>query len=82
MKNENLVFLLKYASSYSILIVNENNELLELKCPFKVLARYSNRDLLKNSVYLVKRLKLSENHSLVYLINNQYFHYYHFEIIT
>jgi hypothetical protein len=80
MKNKNINYLLKYASPYRLWVIDVDNKLLELKCPFKVKAIDRIKSLNENEFYLVSKLQLSERLTIVYLINNKLFHYYHFEI--
>ncbi|PHN94730.1 hypothetical protein CSC80_05120 [Maribacter sp. 6B07] len=82
MKNNELVHLLEYASPFSILIVDANNTLLELRCPFNVIGINDHNLILQNEVYVVERIRISKELSVVYEIEQRLFHYYHFDILN
>ncbi len=82
MDKTQIVELLKCSSPYSILIVNKTGRLLELHCPFIVLAKYSFLLIKEGQKLEVSRVLLTENLTIVYQIDNKKFHFYHFEILV
>lgn len=80
MEKKDLNYLLKYASPFSLLIVSEANKVLELKCPFKVKVTHKVGILEIDTLHNVHKLKLSDNSTIVYVIDGKFFHYYNFDI--
>jgi hypothetical protein len=73
--------LLKYISPFEIYIVNRENELECLKCPFKVKVKYNIGVLVKDEIVLVDKVKITKDLISVYVIRNQSYYCYHFVII-
>lgn len=80
-KNE-LAELLKYASPYSILVVNYQNKIIELKCPFRVVVKNDIGVLIKSKIELVELVKISKNLKTVFIVNGKAYYYHHFNILT
>lgn len=74
-------FLLKYSSPYSILVVTKENKLIELNCPFKVVVIKNVKNMVIGEKKEVTIVKLATNKKLVYIIDNQPYFYYNFDII-
>lgn len=81
MNDKELVELLKYISPFEIYIVNRENELECLKCPFKVKVKYNIGVLVKDEIVLVDKVKITKDLISVYVIRNQSYYCYHFVII-
>lgn len=81
MNKEEWVDFLKYLSPYSILIINYNDKLVEVNCPFKVLVLESISSLIKGKVYSVDKIMVSTTLLTVFIIKGKAYYYYHFEII-
>lgn len=81
MNDKELVELLKYISPFEIYIVNRENELECLKCPFKVRVKYNIGVLVKDEIVLVDKVKITKDLISVYVIRNQSYYCYHFVII-
>ncbi|MDD7913188.1 hypothetical protein [Polaribacter ponticola] len=81
MNDEELADLLKYISPFEILIVNSNNELECLKCPFKVKVKYDIGVLEKDEIVLVDKVKITRELLSVYVVKNQSYYCYHFTLI-
>tara|TARA_R110000796_G_scaffold37722_4_gene95171 strand:+ start:36892 stop:37143 length:252 start_codon:yes stop_codon:yes gene_type:complete len=81
MKEKRWAEMLKYASPRSILVVTCSNKLIELECPFKVEVIQSVGTLDKGSIVVVKMVKISIALITVFMINNQAYYYYHFNIL-
>lgn len=74
--------LLKYSSPKSILVVKGRNEVIELKCPFNVELKYDVGDLKKGEIVEVDLVKLSTNMVTVFIIEDDAYYYYHFNIMV
>ncbi|MDQ8011392.1 MAG: hypothetical protein REI96_03000 [Flavobacterium nitrogenifigens] len=81
MENNTYVFLLKYSSPYSILVVTNEDKLIELKCPFKIEVIKNIRNMIIGEVKQVAQVKLATNNTLVYIIDDKPYFYHHFNII-
>lgn len=81
MKNSELVELLRYSTPWSIWVVTFENKLIELKCPFMVLAIRNIGNVAKEDICEVAYIKISTNLKIVYMINKVPYFYYHFEIL-
>ena len=73
--------LLRYSSPYSILVVKDKNEIVELHCPFKVELKHDIGGLLKGSIQSVEMVKLSTQKLTVFIIEGNAYYYYHFNIL-
>jgi hypothetical protein len=74
-------FLLRYSSPYSILVVNSNDKLIELECPFKVEVIKSINNMMALQIKEVTQVKLSTNGKIVYVIEDEPYYYNHFTIL-
>lgn len=81
MNDKELAEFLKYISPFEIYIVNRENELECLKCPFKVKIKYNIGVLVKDEIVLVDKVKITKDLISVYVIRNQSYYCYHFVII-
>ena len=81
MNDKELTELLKYISPFEIYIVNRENELECLKCPFKVKVKYNIGVLVKDEIVLVDKVKITKDLISVYVIRNQSYYCYHFVLI-
>jgi hypothetical protein len=81
MNDDELAELLKYISPFEIYIVNSNNELECLQCPFKVRVKYDIGVLKKDEIVLVDKVKITRELVSVYVVKNQSYYCYHFLII-
>lgn len=79
-KNE-IAELLKYASPYSILVVNYLNKIIELKVPFRVQLKNDVGNLVKGKTEEVELVKLSTNLKIVFMIDDKAYYFYHFNIL-
>lgn len=69
-----------YISNRDILVHTENR-VIRLKCPFKVKSKSNFNNLEKDKIYLVNIVKSSEDHKLIFNVNNNYYKYDLFEIL-
>jgi len=81
MKNSELVELLRYSTPWSIWVVTFENKLIELKCPFMVLAIRNVGKIAPGEMCIVTYIKLSTNLQVVYIIDDTPYFYNHFEIL-
>lgn len=81
MNNSLLAYLLKYSNPHSMLVVTSEDNLIEIKCPFKVKVIKVVDDLFENEIKQVTELKVSTNMKLVYIIEEKPFYYYYFDIL-
>ncbi len=80
MNSKYLKYLLSHCSNKSLLIIDFRNKLVEIKCPFYVVANYDVGKLKKDQRLIVNSIKLSKELKVVYVISGGYYHYYHFSI--
>jgi hypothetical protein len=81
MTERQMAELLKYASPYSILVVTYRNKIMELKVPFRVKLKHKIGDLIKGRIEEVELVKLSSNLKTVFIIREEAYYYYHFNIL-
>lgn len=73
--------LLKYSNPFSILVVTNGNDLIEVNCPFKVEVIRNIKNMMIGETKEVAQVKLATNNALVYIIDSQPYFYYYFNII-
>ena len=81
MNEKQMAELLKYASPYSILVVNYLNKIIELKVPFRVQLKNDVGNLTKGKIEEVELVKLSTNLKTVFMIDDKAYYFYHFNIL-
>jgi hypothetical protein len=81
MNSEQLAELLKFASPYSILVVTWQNKIVELHVPFKVQLKNDVGVLTRGQIVEVELVKLSTALITVFVINDNAYYYYHFNIL-
>jgi len=82
MNNEEYAELFKYCSPYSILVVTWYGKLKTLNCPFKAIVRTKVGNLASGDYVVVSKVKLSASGKTVYIIDNQAYYYFYFDIQT
>jgi hypothetical protein len=82
MTKKDLAELLKYSSPREIYVITWNNILKRLFCPFKVTALQDIGTLKKGQTVLVQEVKVTFELKTVYIINNEAYYYYHFNILV
>lgn len=82
MTEQELSKILEYSSPTTLLIVTWNNVLKQLFCPFKVMVKHQIGDLQKGEEVWVENVKVTVKLTTVFIINEQAFYYYHFEILN
>lgn len=81
MSEKELAEILKYSSPNTLWIITWNDLLKELFCPFKVIVKKGIGELKKGDEVMVEGVKVTVSLKTVYIIKNDAYYYYHFEII-
>jgi hypothetical protein len=82
MTKKDLAELLKYSSPKELWVITWNNILKRLFCPFRVKVLQDIGTLKKGQIVLVQEVKVTFELKTVYIIDNQAYHYYHFNILV
>ena len=82
MTRSQLYELLKYSSPKEIYVITWNNILKRLFCPFRVKVLQDIGTLKKGQAFLVQEVKVTFELKTVYIINNEAYYYYHFDILV
>jgi hypothetical protein len=82
MTKKDLAELLKYSSPREIYVITWNNILKRLFCPFNVTVLQDIGYLKKGQIVLVQEVKVTFELKTVYIINNEAYYYYHFNILV
>jgi hypothetical protein len=82
MTKKDLAELLKYSSPREIYVITWNNILKRLFCPFRVKVLQDIGMLKKGQTVLVQEVKVTFELKTVYIIDNQAYYYYHFNILV
>lgn len=81
MNDDEIADLMKYCSPNEIYIVNKNDRIERLKCPFKVKVKYNIGELVKDEIVLVTKVKITKDLISAYIINSQAYYCHHFIIL-
>ena len=81
MTKKELAELLKYSSPLEIYVITWNNILKRLFCPFRVKVLQDIGALKKGQTVLVQEVKVTLELKTVYIINNEAYYYFHFDIL-
>jgi len=81
MTENELAEFLKYSNSKELYIVNIDNKLVCLKCPFMVVVLSDIDFLIKKEIVVVEQIKVTEDLITVYVIMDRNFFYYYFDIV-
>jgi len=82
MTKKDLAELLKYSSPKEIWVITWNNILKRLFCPFRVKVLQDIGTLKKGQTVLVQEVKVTFELKTVYIISNEAYYYYHFNIFV
>lgn len=82
MTKKELAELLKYSSPREIYVITWNNVLKRLFCPFRVKVLQDIGTLKKGQIVLVQEIKVTLELKTVFIIKNEAFYYYHFDILV
>ncbi len=81
MTKKELAELLKYSSPREIYVITHYNVLKRLFCPFQVTVLQEIGVLKKGQIVLVQEIKVTYELKTVYIINNDAYFYYYFDIM-
>lgn len=82
MTKKELAELLKYSTPREIYVITWNNVLKRVFCPFRVKVLQDIGTLKKGQIVLVQEIKVTLELKTVFIIKNEAFYYYHFDIIV
>lgn len=81
MTKKELAEILKYTSPNIIYVITWNNLLKKVFCPFKVIVLQNIGKLRIGDVVFVEAIKVDLNLKTIFVIDNQAYYYYNFEIL-
>jgi hypothetical protein len=81
MTKKELAEILKYTSPNIIYVIAWNNLLKKVFCPFKVIVLQNIGKLRTGDVVFVEAIKVDLNLKTIFVIDNQAYYYYNFEIL-
>lgn len=81
MNDDEMAELLKYSSSNELYIVNGDNVLKRLKCPFLVIVLHPIYEFERKDILTVEQVKITKELKTVYIIMGKSFLYKYFDII-
>lgn len=81
MTKKELAELLKYSSPRELYVITHYGVLIRLFCPIKVQILRDIGALKKGQIILVQEIKVTYELKTVYIINNDAYFYYHFDIL-
>ena len=82
MSNKELIELLKHCSPDIIYIVNDDNRIIKLHTPIKLLVLFDVGDYRKNQIVTCSELKITTEARIVFYIDGKLYHTYYFDILT
>ena len=82
MSNKELIELLKHCSPDIIYIVNDENRIIKLHTPIKLLVLFDVGDYRKNEIVTSSELKITTEARIVFYIDGKNYHTYYFDILT
>jgi hypothetical protein len=80
MTKKELAELLKYSSPREIYVITHYNVLKRVFCPFRVRVLQAIGALKKGQIVLVQEVKVTYELKTVYIIDNEAYYYFHFDI--
>lgn len=81
MNKKEIAQILKFSSPNVLYVVDENNQLLKLECPFKVLVLVSVGELKKGVIESVSQVKVTNKLITVFCVKEKLYWCCYFEII-
>jgi len=82
MSNKELIELLKHCSPDIIYVVNDENRIIKLHTPIKLLVLFDVGDYRKNQIVTCSELKITTEARIVFYIDGKNYHTYYFDILT
>ncbi|SDQ18812.1 hypothetical protein [Flagellimonas zhangzhouensis] len=81
MDNKILADILKFSNSYELLVVDEMNKLVVVRCPFSVMTLDSIGELMTGQIYEVDQIKVTPTLITLFMIKGRAYFYFYFDII-
>lgn len=81
MTKKQLSEILKYSSPNELYVITHYNVLKRVFCPFPVIVLQEIGMLKKGQIVLVQEIKVTLELKTVYIIDNDAYYYYHFNIM-
>lgn len=81
MSDQELAELLRYSNPKEVYVVTWNNQLIKLKCPFRVVVLKNVGSLMKWQIVLVTEIKVTKEIKTVFIIERNAYYYHHFAIL-
>ena len=82
MDKKKLVESLKYSHPKQLLVVDWQNSLIVLKCPFKAKVKKDIGSLKANETILVDEIKVTLELITVFIVQGAAYYFYHFDILV
>lgn len=82
MNKKQLVELLKYSHPNKLYVIDWENSLVLLVCPFKAKVKSDIGDLKAKEIVYVDEIKVTLELITVFVVKNEAYYYYHFEILV
>ena len=82
MSNKELIELLKHCSPNIIYIVNDENRIIKLHTPIKLLVLLDVGEFRKNQIVTCTELKITTDATIVFYIDGKNYYTYYFDILT
>ena len=82
MSNKELIELLKSCSPNIIYVVNDQNRIIKLHTPIKLLVLADIGSFRKNQIVTCTELKITTYARIVFFIDGKNYHTYYFDILT
>jgi hypothetical protein len=82
MSNKELIELLKHCSPDIIYVINDENRIIKLHTPIKLLVLCDVGEYRKNQMVTCTELKITTEARIVFYIDGKNYHTYYFDILT
>lgn len=82
MNKRELAKLLKYSHPKQLYVVDWKDALRLLNCPFKVVVKDDIGELVKGELVEVDEVKITTELITVFIVQNQAYYFWHFEILV
>ncbi len=81
MNKKQLAEILKYSNPKEIYVITWDNQLIKLKCPFKVRVIQPVATLKLGQILQVEKVQTTKDLETIFMIKSQAYHYYYFDIV-
>lgn len=82
MSDQELTEILRFCSPLELYVVSWKNELVKLRCPFKVMVIIPVGDLKAHQQEFVTSVKITRDVKTVFIIGQKAYYYFYFEIVV